>query len=216
MTIAEAINLFLEQTHSADRTCLALLARYFNGKIDDLTPARLRDFLARWFVEQASAESPSPKELIPALAHFLEWAEEKAVYRFASEQREILTELETSLPRALEIFSRLNNYLSDRGGAFGFAEFLTSFEEGGRSRYDFDAPDQAGAMEGYFRILKIERCQVEAEDTITETRACPIIFPEEVARLLEPGLILNLELARSKEGWQIIACGFVYPPGTEV
>lgn len=216
MTIAEAINFFLEQTPSADRTCLALLARYFNGPLDDLTPARLRDFLARWFIEQSNAEFPPPKDLIRALNHFLEWAEEKTDDRFASEQREILRELETSLPRALEIFSRLNNYLSDRGGAFGFAEFLTSFEEGGRSRYDFDAPDQAGAMEGYFRILNIERCQVEAEDTITETRACPIIFPEEVARLLEPGFILNLELARSKQGWQIVACGFAYPPGTQV
>lgn len=216
MTIAEAINSFLEQTPSADRTCLALLARYFNGEMNDLTPARLRYFLAPWFIEQVSAEFPSPKELIRALAHFLEWAEEKAGYRFASEQREILTELESSLPRALEIFSRLSSYLSERGGAFGFAEFLTSFEEGGHSRYDFDTPDEAGAMEGYFRVLKIEGCRVEAEDTITEARAYPIIFPEEVARLLEPGLIINLELYRSKEVWQIAACGFAYPPGTEV
>ncbi len=215
MTIAEAINLFLEQTPSADRTSLAWPARYFNCAMDDLTRARLRSF-ARWFVEQAVAESPSPKELIRALAHFLEWAEENAAYRFDSEQREILRELEISIPRAMEIFSRLASYLAERGGAFGFAEFLTSFEEGGRSRYDFDEPDQAGAREGYFRILKIDGCRVEAEDELTEDRVYPITFPEEVARLLEPGFILNLELARSKEGWQIVACGFTYPPGTEV
>jgi hypothetical protein len=71
-------------------------------------------------------------------------------------------------------------------------------------------------MEGYFRILKIDGSLIEAEETITETRVYPIIFPQEVARLLEMGFVINLELARSKTGWQIVACGFVYPPGTEV
>ena len=183
MTTAEAINRFLEQTPSADRT-LTLLVRYFNGPLNDLNATRLRDFLSRFLIEQSSAEFTSPAETIRALAHFLEWAEKTAGYRVVSEQREIMIEMESSLPRAMEIFSRLSSYLSERGGAFGFAEFLTSFEEGGRSSYDFDAPDQQGAMEGYFRILKIEGCLIEAEETITDSQVYPIIFPEEVARLL--------------------------------
>jgi hypothetical protein len=193
-----------------------LLARYYNGPLSDLTAARVRDFLSRFFVEQSGAQFTSPKELISALAHFFQWAEKNTGYRFTSEQREILSEMESTLPRAMEIFSLLSRHLSERGGAFGFAEFLTSFEEGGRSRYDFDAPDQQAAMEGYFRILKIDGSLIEAEETITESRVYPIIFPEEVARLLEMGFVINLELARSKTGWQIVACGFVYPPGTGV
>lgn len=208
MKVAEAINLFLNQTSPpADaRLSLALVESYFKGSMDDLNPACLRHFLSRWFIE-SQTESPSPEELIGALTRFFAWAEEKAGYRFSG-QREILSEMAAALPRAMEIFSRLNDHLA--GGAFGFAEFLTSFEEGGQSRYD------RGAMEGYFRIVKIEGCRVEAEETVTETRVYPIIFPEEVARLLEPGMIINLEIVRTESEWQIVACGFAYPPGAEI
>jgi hypothetical protein len=118
------------------------------------------------------------------------------------------------LPRAIEVFHRLSRNLA--GGAFGFAEFLTTFEEGGRARYDFDLAGEVGAREGYFRVLKVEGCSIEAEEMITAARVSPVLFPEEVACLMEEGMVINLEIVRSKTGWQIIACGFVYPPGTEV
>ncbi|MEW6213066.1 MAG: hypothetical protein AB1631_32385 [Acidobacteriota bacterium] len=211
MTVAEAINLFFDQTSppAAYRLSLALVETYFKGSMDDLDPASLRCFLSRWFIE-SQAESPSPEELIRALKVFLEWAEKGAGYKFASEQKALLDEMRVALPRAMEIFSRLSSHLARQGGAFGFAEFLTSFEEGGQSRYEM------GAMEGYFRIVKIDGCRVEAEESVTETRVCPIIFPREVARLLEPGMIINLEIVRLNEGWQITACGFAYPPGVEI
>ena len=116
----------------------------------------------------------------------------------------------------LRISSRLSAHLAGRGGAFGFPEFLTSFEAGGHSQYDLDAPGESGCMEGYFRILRVEGCRVEAEETLTQTRAWPVRFPEDVAALLEENDLLDLELVRAEDGWQIVACGFAYPPGTEV
>ena len=41
-------------------------------------------------------------------------------------------------------------------------------------------------------------------------------IPIHVAPLLEDGYIINLELVRKAEGWQIAGCGFAYPPGTEI
>ena len=57
---------------------------------------------------------------------------------------------------------------------------------------------------------------VEAEELISDDRVWPIEFPSDAASLLDVGYIVNLELVRKVEGWQIAACGFTYPPGTEI
>jgi hypothetical protein len=62
----------------------------------------------------------------------------------------------------------------------------------------------------------VEGASVEAEELISEERVWPIIFPSEAAALLEDGYIINLELVRKPEGWQIAGCGFAYPPGAEI
>jgi hypothetical protein len=102
------------------------------------------------------------------------------------------------------------------GGAFSFPEFLTSFEEGGSSQYDIDVPGNVGAIDGYFRIIRVDGVLAEAEELISEERVWPIVFPFEVAALLDDGYIINMELVRKMEGWQIVGCGFTYPPGTEI
>lgn len=119
------------------------------------------------------------------------------------------------MTREEEITALLAQYVSERRGAFAFPEFLTSFEEGGRSAFDFDAPGEVAALEGYFRITRIEGTRIEAEEMISETRVWPIIFPHEVAARLINGLIINLEIIRTADGWQITDCGLAYPPGTE-
>jgi hypothetical protein len=93
---------------------------------------------------------------------------------------------------------------------------LTSFEEGGSSQYDIDVPGNVGAIDGYFRIIRVEGSSVEAEELISDERVWPIVFPSEVAALLDDGYIINLELVRKPEHWQIAGCGFAYPPGTEI
>ena len=128
----------------------------------------------------------------------------------------VLNELRRSLPRALEITNTLTNALRGRGGAFAFPEFLTSFEEGGSSQYDIDVPGNIGAIDGYFRVIRVEGVSVEAEELISEERVWPIVFPAEVAAMLDDEYIVNLELVRKAEWWQIVACGFAYPPGTEI
>lgn len=235
MTLAEATSKFLERAARVEapagsqresppqaRTLsqsLELLTSYFSGEhaLEDITAERLRDFLARWYVERAWASpAPEPKVLVDSLADFFRWADEYTEARIARECLPILGELEQSIPRALRLAEVLSNELRGRGGAFSFPEFLTSFEEGGQSQYDLDAPGEAGAIEGYFRITRVETTFVEAEDVISEERLWPIIFPAGVAGLVGVGMIVNLELLRTAGGWRIAACGFAYPPGTEV
>jgi hypothetical protein len=158
---------------------------------------------------------PGPQELLLSVADFFRWTD-KTNEGLTARCLQILTELSETLPRAFEITRLLSSWVQERRGAFTFPEFLTSFDEGGHSQYDIDTPGNIGALEGYFRIVRVEGSLVEAEDLITEERVWPIAFPPELALLLNRPYVINLELLRAKEGWHIASCGFAYPPGTEV
>ena len=246
MTSAEAIAAFLEraggQVSARDELVASLdqLAGFLSGKkiglLAEITPQVLRDFIARWYVEEATFPSksedrlysvsemrrtgptplPEPLSLITALDAFFGWIDEQTGAEASEDLRGVITELGSTMPRAVEIGKALSLHVVERGGAFAFPEFLSSFEEGGQSQYDIDVPGDVGALESYFRIARIDGIRIEAEDVITEERIWPVLFPEEIAGLLAPGYIINLEIVRSSRAWLIADCGFTYPPGTEL
>lgn len=226
-------------TQAIYTSSLELLASQLpNTELDDLTPTKLHDFLARWYVEEASAETlragdtspdenlkatggsarlPDAASLIRSLTDFFRWAESFVDTPINQQRSQVLDDLSESLPRAVEISVALSRYVAERGGAVAFPEFLTSFEAGGQSEYDIGgSAGEVGAMEGYFRILSVEGNTVAAEELIQEKHVSPIVLPDEIARLLDWDYILNLEIVRSRQGWQIVNCGFAYPPGTEL
>jgi len=227
MTLAEAILKFLEDVESSGfphhSAALQLLSSYFSSdaNLSEITPAKLRDFLAHWYVERmfgsgsiTSEDANTARQSIDSLAEFF-----RSIKRHAANPDDslaVLNELRVTAPRALEIAGDLLSCIGRQRGAFNFPEFLTSFEEGGRSEYDIDTPGDVGALEGYFRILRIEGSMVEAEELTSEDTIWPIIFPAEIAATLEAQYIINLELVRAPEGWTIVGCGVVYPPGTEI
>jgi len=239
MTLAEATAQWLAATardDSVSQECaesralsLSWLVEYAGPRLSlaELTPARVRDFLGRWFIDRAGILARRSRNtsamsdvteitaLTNRLAAFINWAASVGL-NSPDDCRAVIEELRERVPRALAISSRLSEQLTERGGAFGFPEFLTSFEAGGHSQYDLDEPGESDCMEGYFRILRVEGCRVEAEELLTETRVWPILFPADVAAQLESDYIINLELLRTGETWQIAACGFAYPPNTEV
>lgn len=241
MTLGEISASFLAFIRENESSCppsrlhpyeesFVLLREYFasDTSLSEITSARLRDFLGKWYVEKACASRrydlqseatdsvPDPLGLLDALAQFFKWSDQRAGTDLAERYSTFVSELTRSLPRAVEITTVLSRLVRERGGAFSFPEFLTSFEEGGHSEYDIDTPGSVGAIEGYFRILRVDGSSVEAEELISEERVWPIVFPPEVASLLDDQYIINLELVRRSGGWQIAGCGFAYPPRTDV
>jgi len=184
-----------------------------------LGPDLLLDFLGRWHVETAASQRlHAPAATVRAVREFVKWLDRRTHESALSDCISTLDVLEQSLPRALRIAEELSRDLAARGGAFTFPEFLTTFAEGGQSRYDIDVAGEGqgpSGMEGYFRVVRVEGTSAELEDMISEDRAWPVKLPTEVARLLEPDWILNLEIVRSGNEWQVAACGFAYPPGVE-
>jgi hypothetical protein len=257
MTIAEAIKSFAEDLRQkstvqpgdhrgAEIPALLLLEAYFcpNADLNEITASRIRDFAARWYLEEAStlniagqegeqvdksalkvridrarshqaADIPDPAELLNEVASFLTWTNQRMVSGEPSRCLSIVNELRTTLPRALEINRSLSRYLRETQSAFNFPEFLTSFEEGGSSQYDIDAGGNIGAVDGFFRIVRVEGSLVEAEELISDEKIWPIVFPEQVAPMLNDAYVINLELVLDRGKWQIAGCGFTYPPGTE-
>jgi hypothetical protein len=230
MTLVDAIDEFShEMSNACSPTCtkadlLALqlfkeqLLRAGNPALDAVPPL-LRDFLSLRYVEAApSIELPPPDDLIRLLSRLFESVATKTGEKVDDKCLPILEELSRTLPAALKIGESLSTHIATHGGAFSFPEFLTTFADGGRSSYDVDAPNGkgAGALESYFRILKVEGSRVELEDLISDERVWPVVFPDQVAQLIEPGYVMNLEIVRVNEEWQIAACGFTYPPGTDL
>ena len=203
---------------------LLLLKGYFfpNVKSSQITAGGLRDFFARWYIEtggyaKRADQLPEPLDMLATVSDFLKWADRQGRTNVYVRMAPLLTELRHTLPRAVEISKSLSNWLRERGGAFSFPEFLTSFEEGGRSQYDIDEPDDddRAVLEGHFRILRAEGSLVEAEESISGRQVWPIVFPAHVAALLDGAYTINLEVVRTQEGWQITGCGFAHPPGTD-
>lgn len=241
MTLAEVTASFLDQARQnppivksqlparIHQQAVQLLTDYFgaNAPLSDLTSARIRDFLARWYVEKAHTSKTNnsqtaidqiltTQELLTSVGEFLRWTDQQNGNDLAERCASPLTELGETLPRALAITELLSTWLRQRRGAFTFPEFLTSFEEGGQGQYDLDTPGEVGAIEGYFRVIRVEGLLIEAEEMISEERVWPIIFPDNVAAMLDRAYVFNLELVQTGAAWQIADCGFVYPPGTEV
>ncbi len=211
---------------------LDLLCTYFaNPALAELTPARLREFLSRWYLEEAcvrvtagqqAVDFPEARTLLQTLADFFSWLADQTLpgnpqAALARDSLTVVKGLQTTLPRAIEITGALANELAKRQGAFTFSEFLTSFEEGGHSEYDIgDKAGAIGSIEGYCKVLRVDGIRVEAEELITGERLYPILFPAAVARLIDALYIINLELIRLEHSWQIVNCGFVYPPDTDI
>ena len=243
MTLGEATSRFLSYVRHGPSTIqpqiryeiheqtLRLVTAYYSNDatLGEITPSSLRDFISRWYVERASGSkpgrtqqdsnallTPEPLDILDSMEEFFGWADQQIGAAQARGLQPLLDELRRTLPRTLEITNALTGALQAGGGPFIFPEFLTSFEEGGSSQYDIDVPGNVGAIDGYFRIIRVEGLLAEAEELISEDRVWPIIFPAEVAGLLEHGYILNLELVRKAEGWRIAGCGFAFPPGTEI
>ena len=233
MTLAEAIDGFSRETGrvaspdaaSAHSDSIELLKDYLSARpavaVNWSMPAVLRDFLSRFYIEATATreELPLPPAILESLTVFLTWLDARDQTTLEAECSPLLHELSVTLPHALEITTALSKHLAERGGAFSFPEFLTTFAEGGQSSYDIAVAGEGegpGAVEGYFRVLRVEGSSAEVQELISEERHWPVLCPDEVARLIEPGYIVNLEIIRVEEGWQIAACGFAYPPGTDI
>jgi hypothetical protein len=226
MRLSDAIELFessgLGETRPSEscQQTLYHLQAYFSelglSCLAEFTPERVRDFAGRYHVDQSKAtarfRSDEVTRFLACLSKFVLSAGELEDAR-RIEFEGVINELRSTLPRALRISSALSSHISERGGPFGFPEFLTSFEDGGRGAYDFDQPDQPGALEGYFEITRIDGSLVEVRDVIYDKTISPIVFPPEVTHLLETGFVINLELVLTVRGWEIAGCGLAYPPG---
>lgn len=229
MTLNEAVTKFLEHTsatsiHTAgvdpSTDFMHAIMRHFGRDADATTipSERWSDFLSTTFVEMCFAGEirAAVVPVIPEVfGSFVAWWS-SVEFINANLETMRLGELQIEVLKAVELAGRLADWNRSRRGAFEFPEFLVSFEQGGRSQYDIDDPDEARSVEGYFKIIRIEDLFFEAEELISESVVWPIRLPSEAGVTFECGYVLNLQLVRVEDHWEIADCGIVYPPGTRL
>jgi len=230
MTLDEAVTKFLEHTRAnsthttgvdPSSDLLQATARHFGRDADakTISTERWRDFLSTTFVEMCFAGEIRAVVIpvIPELfASFVAWWSSVELINDNLETIKRLGEQQIEALKAVELGARLADWNRSRRGAFEFPEFLVSFEQGGRSQYDIDDPGEARAVEGYFKITRIEDQFFGAEELISESVVWPIRLPSEAGLYFERGYVLNLQLVRAEDHWEIVDCGIVYPPGTRL
>jgi len=232
-TLADVAISFLENPSQVEDRgrAISLLIEYFGSetRLADLNADSLNDFLCRWCIERsrhsetdaAGRRVDSSRALIQAIPktvlELLDFASRQVDPATASASREAVEYARINLPRSLEVSRLLAEAVSRDESGTEFRDFLTTFEAGGQSEYDVDDPsdsvvdDQPAALEGFFRVKKIEGTLVEMEEVIGEELVGLVFFPADVAALLQPEDVLELELIADGENWSIIACGFAYP-----
>ena len=123
MTLAEAISKFLEDVESSrfppHSAALEDLSSYFSPDrdLDQITPTKLRDFLAHWYVERMFGSGAIKSEdarnaglVIDSLAEFFKWIIRRAAN--LDESLAVLNELRATVPRAVEIAGGLLSWTS--------------------------------------------------------------------------------------------------------
>src|SRR5437870_3169984 len=114
MSLAEAIERFLAsdgEHRPFHQASLILLKQYFNydTNLEDISRSRLRDFLARSYLQNvcsstldSSRSIPDALDLLDSLTEFCNWADEHGT-SLVAEFSPVAIELRHSLPRAIEI-----------------------------------------------------------------------------------------------------------------
>lgn len=229
MRLIEALDSFASENPgpAETRESIILLKSYLatiprNGACR-LTAESLYQFLGNFYLTRyvsggEGEQLPAPSEIVTALGQLLDWmaGRQDMIGELLADAHSALSELAVTLPQAVYTSRQLAECLSKRQGPFAFSEFLTTFEDGGQSQYEPDVAGRPRTKEGYFRITRADGKIVEARESLSEEAVWPILLPEGAEGILSPGYIVNLDIVRNGEYWEITGCGLAYPPGTIV
>jgi hypothetical protein len=229
MTFDEVIALLARASDPRITHCLSSLSSYLSSQragsyVPALTRESLLDYIGFWlprYVRPTLAgdghhSEPNPDEVMETLNRLVTVLANHEAMFDKQECLATIGELRVTLPRAIELTRALTEDVTKRGGPFGFPEFLTTFEGGGRSEYDLDVAGVENVVEGHFRVTSVDALRVAAVELVSERPVEPILIPERAAPFVEQGQIATLELVRGSDGWVITDCEVVYPPGTRV
>ena len=221
MTIAEAVKQFRERSSAsggssswhcepAFEALLAFAKDTRLKELEQLSPSRIREFLGRWLIDVELGTS-SPDRLDFSLTT-------DCLYEFfktfkspdIKERLEAVRQMKEEVPKALEIAEALAREMANRPGPFPFSEFLTTFDEGGQTVYHGNSEPKS--LDSFFEIVDVKSMLLEARDLGTDV-LLTIVAPPGVTRVARAGFVLNLEVVRYSNRWEIVDYGAAYPPG---
>ena len=218
---------FRDQELRARLAALAVLREYFVdhaaiGAVERLTAADLTDFALRWLLRSEDADPENAGVVLATLGDWVRTLSRGVPESAARDLLSLAVRLERDVPRALTALRELREAaagealtpemeLEDEAGGIVEAALTAGVDRVVR------AVEYGSADHDEFVVQAIE------DDQLTLRRAVPLPgLPDELAPVrapaaaaerLRPGDILNLELVRSAERWEILDVLAVVPGG---
>jgi hypothetical protein len=218
---------FREQELRERLAALAVLREYFVdhaaiGAVERLTAVDLTDFALRWLLRSEDADPENARLVLATLGEWIATLPRLLGEAAARDLAALAARLERDVSRALTALQELRAALNAEAlpPGMGLEDEAGDVLEGsltaGVDRL-VPAVDYETADQDEFVVQSVE------EDWLTLRRAvplpghrddlAPVRAPAGAAERLRPGDILNLELVRDAERWEILEVLVVYPGG---
>ncbi len=171
-------------------------------ELDQLEPGHMRDFFGWHLLREMSGDATVIEEYVRVMRQWLKFlaGKGKISHERFLEFMVVLNELAPECERAARAarllfhFVRLGSGISPRLRGKRFSRFV----------------------EGHARIAKVERNRIHLSFDSQEARIGPVSLTREIAGLLKPGDVLDVELGLRADVWLMVDIGPVYPASVYV
>lgn len=160
--------------------------------LDKIGPSEIGEFLDYFMIRKVMGSKELMKTVGKVMRKFVKWMGEKG---YMQEEKlegtaERVDELKDELPKVEELSGLIYEYIQNH-----------------------PVGDFSEICDSYFRVTKIEPGKLWLEDDMGGGKddIGPVIVSAEISSLCKVGWVINLELGRTRKGWEILESGNVYP-----
>jgi len=158
---------------------------------DKIGPSEIGEFLDYFMIRKVVGSKELMKTVGRVMRRFVKWMGEKGYMPEGKleDTAELVDELKEELPKVEELSGLIYEYIQNHP--------VGKFSE---------------ICDSYFRVTKIESGKLWLEDDMGgKGDIGPIIVSTEISSLCKVGWVINLELGKTRKGWEMLESGNVYP-----
>lgn len=158
---------------------------------DKIGYAEIREFLDYFMIRKVMGSKDLMKTVGRVMRKFVQWMHKKGYMNEEEYETtlEMVDELKDQLPKVEELSDLIYDYIQNS-----------------------PPKDFTETTEGYFRVAKIGPGQLWLEEDMGAGEEIgPVLVSPQISSVCKVGWVINLELGKSKRGWQMLESGNVYP-----
>ena len=158
---------------------------------DKIGPSEIGEFLDYFMIRKVMGSKELMKTVGRVMRKFVKWMGEKGYMQEGKfeDTAELVDGLKDELPKVEELSALIYEYIQNHP--------IGDFSE---------------IKDSYFRVTRIEPGKLWLEDDMGgEDDIGPVTVSNKISSLCKVGWVINLELGKTRKGWQMLESGNVYP-----